>query len=296
MSDAVNTAAEVLAPELCKDTEIALLSDHKRFDEIFLSRDKLELALQAIEKQATSIVADPSTAKGRAEYKSAAYKVRQTKTFIDNIAKNRVAELKAMPKLIDANRHFVREYLDALAETIRAPYTAWEQEQERKKLAKQVEDDHAEALEIDVKWTQEREAALAEQRRKEAERMAALKAEAERAAQEAAQEEVKRIKLESERREAKAVFELQQAELARKAAEKRAAQAEQQAQQVQAAPEPVRPATAVPVADPGVEHKKEINRAARADLMAFAGLTEEQATLVVIALAKGKIRGVAMNY
>lgn len=68
------------------------------------------------------------TAKGRAAIKSLAYKVTRTKTALDEAGKALVADLKELPKRIDANRKAMREDLDALAEEIRKPLTLWEQE------------------------------------------------------------------------------------------------------------------------------------------------------------------------
>ncbi|OCS62006.1 hypothetical protein BBZ50_02590 [Escherichia coli] len=52
-----------------------------------------------------SFVPDITTAKGRKEIASLAYKVAQTKTYLDGLGKDLVAELKEIPKLIDANRN-----------------------------------------------------------------------------------------------------------------------------------------------------------------------------------------------
>ncbi|EGT6367902.1 cell envelope biogenesis protein TolA, partial [Escherichia coli] len=54
-----------------------------------------------------SFVPDITTAKGRKEIAYLAYKVAQTKTYLDGLGKDLVAELKEIPKLIDANRKTV---------------------------------------------------------------------------------------------------------------------------------------------------------------------------------------------
>ena len=65
----------------------------------------------------------------RAERRSLlAYKVAQTKTYLDGLGKDLVAELKEIPKLIDANRKTVRDRLDELKAKARQPLTDYEEE------------------------------------------------------------------------------------------------------------------------------------------------------------------------
>ena len=68
---------------------------------------------------------------GRDEIKSLAYKIARSKTTLDNIGKEHVAEIKAKAKAIDNLRAEMRDDLDALKHEIRAPLDEWEAEQER---------------------------------------------------------------------------------------------------------------------------------------------------------------------
>lgn len=79
---------------------------------VFQSADQIEEILQKVEREVMSFVPDITTAKGRKEIASLAYKVAQTKTYLDGLGKDLVAELKEIPKLIDANRKTVRDRLD----------------------------------------------------------------------------------------------------------------------------------------------------------------------------------------
>ncbi|WP_432372364.1 hypothetical protein ACRPHP_16710 [Pantoea allii] len=144
---------------------------------VFKSADHIEEILQKVEREVMSFVPDVTTAKGRKEIASLAYRVSQTKSYLDGLGKDLVAELKEVPKLIDANRKTVRDRLDVLRDKARQPVTDWEAEQDRikaeeeariaaEKLAAQIESDHEIALLMDEKIDRERAEAAAEAERK----------------------------------------------------------------------------------------------------------------------------------
>lgn len=122
---------------------------------VFTSNDQLDPLIEAIEKEARSLVPDVTTKKGRDAIASMAHKVARSKTYIDNAGKDLVAELKALPKQIDESRRVVRERLDALKDEVRRPLTEWEAEQERIKAEEAMNAMHAEALEMNIKFDQE---------------------------------------------------------------------------------------------------------------------------------------------
>ncbi len=150
---------------------------------VFTTKEQLDPIIEAIEKEARSLVPDVSTRKGRDAIASMAHKVARSKTYIDNAGKDLVAELKALPKQIDESRRIVRERLEALKDEVRRPLTEWEAEQERirveeawnamheealvmnkmfdDQLAAQIEADHEMALLMNDKFDRDRE----EQRR-----------------------------------------------------------------------------------------------------------------------------------
>ncbi|MGE3011828.1 hypothetical protein ACNSPN_10080 [Klebsiella pneumoniae] len=113
---------------------------------VFTNNDQLDPLIEAIEKEARSLVPDVTTKKGRDAIASMAHKVSRSKTYIDNAGKDLVAELKALPKQIDESRRVVRERLDALKDEVRRPLTEWEAEQERIKAEEAMNALHAEAL------------------------------------------------------------------------------------------------------------------------------------------------------
>ncbi|MEY1538115.1 hypothetical protein AB7Z52_14220 [Providencia rettgeri] len=118
--------------------------------EVFKSSDSVEDIIRKVEQEVNSFIPDVSTAKGRKEIASLAYKVAQSKTYLDGLGKDLVAELKEIPKLIDANRRTVRERFDTLRDKVRQPLTEWEAEQERIEAEKQMLAWHEEALEMNA--------------------------------------------------------------------------------------------------------------------------------------------------
>ncbi|HIF8442800.1 hypothetical protein [Klebsiella pneumoniae] len=113
---------------------------------VFTNNDQLDPLIEAIEKEARSLVPDVTTKKGRDAIASMAHKVARSKTYIDNAGKDLVAELKALPKQIDESRRVIRERLDALKDEVRRPLTEWEAEQERIKAEEAMNALHVEAL------------------------------------------------------------------------------------------------------------------------------------------------------
>ncbi len=122
---------------------------------VFTNNDQLDPLIEAIEKEARSLVPDVATKKGRDAIASMAHKVARSKTYIDNAGKDLVAELKALPKQIDESRRVVRERLDALKDEVRRPLTEWEAEQERIKAEEAMNALHAEALAMNEEFDQE---------------------------------------------------------------------------------------------------------------------------------------------
>lgn len=191
---------------------------------VFKSSDQIEEILAKVEREVMSFVPDVSTAKGRKEIASLAYRVAQTKTYLDSLGKDLVAELKEIPKLIDGNRKTVRDRLDALKEKARQPLSDYEAEQERikaeevarlaaEKLAAEIESDHEIALLLNEKFDRD-----AIEKKAEAERQRI-----------AHEEEIARLAVEQARQESEA-----QAQRDREAAAQREAQLIAQAEREKA--------------------------------------------------------------
>lgn len=199
---------------------------------VFKSADQIEDILQKVEREVMSFVPDVTTAKGRKEIASLAYRVSQTKAYLDGLGKDLVAELKEVPKLIDANRKTVRDRLDALRDKARQPYTDWEAEQERikqeeeariaaEKLAAQIESDHEIALLWNEKFDREVAEAKAEVERQRIAHEDELKRQAAEKAKREAAEEAQRVIDAAAAREREATLAKERAEReAKEAAEK----------------------------------------------------------------------------
>ncbi|HGO4786711.1 TPA: hypothetical protein MDR44_004615 [Klebsiella pneumoniae] len=175
---------------------------------VFTNNDQLDPLIEAIEKEARSLVPDVTTKKGRDAIASMAHKVARSKTYIDNAGKDLVAELKALPKQIDESRRVVRERLDALKDEVRRPLTEWEAEQERIKAEEAMNVLHAGALAMNEEFDRQLAARIESDHemallmndafdREQAEK----KAEAERQ-RIAREEEIKRLAEEKAKREA----------------------------------------------------------------------------------------------
>lgn len=228
---------------------------------VFQSADQIEEILQKVEREVMSFVPDITTAKGRKEIASLAYKVAQTKTYLDGLGKDLVAELKEIPKLIDANRKTVRDRLDELKSKARQPLTDYEEEQARIKAEEEAKAaaERAERERIEAEQRAQREAKEAAERA-EREKQAEIEAERRKA-----QEEAERIRREAEAKEQ-----------ARIAEEKRIKEEEECRAKDKA-------------------HRKEVNNKILADLIKV-GASEDVAKNIITAIVKGEVFATKITY
>lgn len=98
------------------------------------SNDGLDLIIAKIEAEVKSVVLDISTEEGRKQIASLAYKVARSKTALDTMGKGLTEEWKAKAGAVDAERKRMRDRLDAIRDEVRAPLTAWE-DQEKARVA-----------------------------------------------------------------------------------------------------------------------------------------------------------------
>lgn len=99
---------------------------HETAFQVFTTEGAIQPYLTQIRAVIDNFTADVSTAKGRKEIASVAYKVAQAKTYIENIGKDLAAEAKEIPKKIDACRKLARDTLDTWKDEVRKPLTDWE--------------------------------------------------------------------------------------------------------------------------------------------------------------------------
>ena len=218
---------------------------------VFTNNDQLDPLIEAIEKEARSLVPDVTTKKGRDAIASMAHKVARSKTYIDNAGKDLVAELKALPKQIDESRRVARERLDALKDEVRRPLTEWEAEQARiaaekaaeeermrieaeqkaalEALRKQVEVDHEMALLMNDAFDREQAEKKAEAERQRIAREEEIARQAEEKAKREAAEKAQREIDAASAREREAILAKERAERERIEAQQRAEREQREA-------------------------------------------------------------------
>ncbi|MBD1589496.1 hypothetical protein [Pseudomonas typographi] len=107
-------------------TELAVMPPKEKALQVFQTPKGLDPYLQVVRDKIDAFVPDVTTRKGREAIASIAYQVARSKTALDNRGKELVAELKEIPKLIDAERKRVRDTLDAWQEEVRRPLNEWQ--------------------------------------------------------------------------------------------------------------------------------------------------------------------------
>lgn len=284
---------------------------HKNPTDIFTTPEIIAGLLEMVGNAARDFTPDLTTDKGRKEIASRAFRVAKTKTYLDDLGKDLVAELKDLPKKVDAGRKALRDGLDLIRDEIRVTLTDWEAEQDRIAAeaaaveaalaqARQVENDHELGLLLnevhDRKASEARKAKEQEARERE-ERIAQEAREKAEAGSKAALEAAKR-------REEEAVLEAQAAEKRLEQEKKDSAEREARAREEAAAAERKRQEdakrredeeTAKREAD--IEHRRKFNTEALTDLLSqVPGLNEGSAKAILTAIVTGKVRHIVISY
>ena len=325
-------------------TELVVIEKHE-VQAVFTDMSLIDPILQKIADDARSIVADVATAKGRKEIASVAYRVAQSKTYLDGLGKELVADMKELPKKVDASRKHMRDFLDALKDEVRLPLDQWEAEQARIEAQRAAEaaaiEFHRLAVEheawfdsiiaqdwdlailADQIFNHEREDKRKAAEQAQRERDAALVQEAATRAKEEAEAAARKDKEATEQRERDAKLAQERAEQAKKKAEQDLIEANRRAELAAEKAEADKKAAAeaaarreedaarkereriaaeakieadkVAARNANTEHKRSINLQAIASLVA-AGLSEDQAKAVLVAIVKGAVPNVSINY
>ena len=118
-------------------TDIIELPPKESALQVYSAPAGLDPYLQQIKAEIDGFKADVSTKKGRDAIASIAHKVARSKIALDNIGKDLVAELKDVPKKIDAERKRMRDLLDQWKDEVRRPLTEWEEAEEARKARHQ---------------------------------------------------------------------------------------------------------------------------------------------------------------
>jgi colicin import membrane protein len=261
---------------------------------------------------------DLATATARGAIAALAYRVARTKTALDDMGKDHVADLKKRAKEVDIERKAIRDRLDALRDTLRKPLTDWENAEnsrieEHQSALGDIEAtavfDVPEPSAADIADRIDRLSRIGGnrdwqefQKRAEAARQAATE-KLVRMLEAAKRREAERAELETLRKQAELTKVVAPAVAqARLEAAGAVAEANQRAdnavtiarQQVEAEQAETAGAAAARAADRG--HRAKINGAVRDALCAKAGLSPDLATAVVVAIARGQIDHASINY
>jgi hypothetical protein len=110
--------------------EISVLPQKETAMAVYSAANGLDPYLAQIRCEIDNFLPDVTTKKGRDAIASIAYKVAKSKTALDNMGKDLVAELKDVPKKIDAERKRMRDILDAWKDEVRQPLTDFEAAEE----------------------------------------------------------------------------------------------------------------------------------------------------------------------
>lgn len=302
---------------------------------VFTEQGGLAPFIKKIKEEVESFIPDIETNKGRKAIASLAAGVGKSKVYLDNTGKELVSDWKAKAKLVDNSRKAMREELDALKIVARQPLTDWEEE-ERVRLEKVAaelkrEDDWSDALKEDElfdlrKEKAEREAAAKKEQEAEAEKERLRLAEVEKNENE--QRIAKQASEEAERKKEEAEEKTRKAEQNKINAEKRLEETKKQAEtdRLQAIEDKMRAEikakkdkelatenarlAEIKRQDDEKErqlieqeklennrkHVGKIRREAKESLMLFCKIDEEAAKKIVLAIAKGSIKNVNINY
>lgn len=112
-------------------TELAVIPQQDALH-VFTAPDAIEPLLIRIRGEIDAFVPDVATVKGRKAIASMAFRVSQTKSYLEGVGKELADEQKSIPKKIDATRKRIRDTLDAWRDEVRAPLTAFEEAEERR--------------------------------------------------------------------------------------------------------------------------------------------------------------------
>jgi hypothetical protein len=255
--------------------------------ELFTKRELITPILEKIEHFAFNETYDATTDKGRKAIASIAYRVAQSKTYIESHGKELAAELKELPKLVDSNRKYAKDFLDALRDRVRKPLDDWEAEQELIKLKAKILEDHAEALLINIEWELARKAEQERLDRERADYEAKVLADAQVKAKIQAEEKARQEIIQAEARaiaaekEAQRAAEQERARITHELVIKEKAEREER-EKIQAEKN-------------AQENVDRVHHSIILDLLAI-GLNEEQAQFILDAVLEKQIKALRVEY
>uniref|UniRef100_A0A6M3IG13 Uncharacterized protein n=1 Tax=viral metagenome TaxID=1070528 RepID=A0A6M3IG13_9ZZZZ len=114
-------------------TESALIVAEKMDAAVLFTDTGMEKTLNSIREMAMAHVPDISTDQGRKDIASLAHRVARSKTLIDDMGKDKIADAKKVIDGVNPLRKKARDFLDNLKAEVRKPLDDWEAEEAAKK-------------------------------------------------------------------------------------------------------------------------------------------------------------------
>lgn len=108
------------------ETTALIIPQGSSLADLFKAHGGVDPIIERIKEQVAMHHPDVTTAKGRKEIASLAYKVSQSKTALDDAGKKLAEDAKREVALIDAARKKIRDACDAIRDQARKPLTEWE--------------------------------------------------------------------------------------------------------------------------------------------------------------------------
>lgn len=124
-----NTELKTIEPIKIEEDYSVTVTHKENLLSFFRNGANLDGLYNVVETKARALVADVTTKEGVSQIKSTARQIASIKKRVDDLGKDIVAELKDLPKQIDANRKKWREDMETLQDEIRKPVTEIENRQ-----------------------------------------------------------------------------------------------------------------------------------------------------------------------
>lgn len=113
--------------------------------------------VDAVKEHYKDLVFDTSTKEGRESCAAVLKEIKTNSNVIFDTRKSIAAELKLLPKIVDAEGKYAKDELDAFIAEIGKPLAKWKEEEKAKKLQKQVDAEHEIALIMNEKFDRDLE-------------------------------------------------------------------------------------------------------------------------------------------
>lgn len=105
-------------------SELILVENLSPID--IFTNEGVDPLLEKIRDEVRKFVPDMTTPSGRKDIASQAYRVSQTKTYLEGAAKDLTSEWKAKAKVVDLAKSKIKKELDSLRDEVRQPLNDWE--------------------------------------------------------------------------------------------------------------------------------------------------------------------------